>query len=96
MKKEDEEEILKVFGAKSTKEILEYLDQHDAAPYMEMAEFANVGTLNLRLIELIRFKLVSHHLERKPNRIEWYEITEKGRQVLKQLEILIELTAESS
>ena len=96
MTEESEEEVLKVFGAKSTKMVLEFLNQHGKGQYKEMGGFMNLGTLNIRLNELLDLGLVSHHLERKPKKTEWYEITEKGKQALKYLRALVELTADSS
>lgn len=78
MREENEEAVLKVFGAKGTKLVLESLNQHGKGQYKEMGEFMNLGTLNYRLNELLDLGLVSHHLERKPKKTEWYEITEKG------------------
>ncbi len=45
-------------------------------------QYANVPTLNTRLKQLLEFNLITHHLEKKELRKEWYEITEKGRKVL--------------
>ncbi len=93
---EKNEEALKVFGAKGTKKVLEFLNQHVRAQYKEMGEFKNLGTLNIRLNELLDLGLISHHLERVETRREWYELTEKGKQALKYLRALVELTVSSS
>ena len=78
---EKNEDALKVFGAKGTKPVLEFLNQHGKGQYKEMGEFMNLGTLNFRLNELLDLGLVSHHLERKPKKTEWHEITEKGKMI---------------
>jgi predicted transcriptional regulator len=33
--------------------------------------------------------LIEHHLQKEPARKEWYEITEKGREISKYLEDLV-------
>jgi DNA-binding HxlR family transcriptional regulator len=96
MEKEREEELLGLIGAKYTKDIMEYLETFKKAHYMDMAALMSTGTLNKRIIRLIRFKLIRHHLERRGKRIEWYEITEKGRRFLQSLRDIISLVEESS
>ena len=86
-------EIHKLIGAKGTKFVLEFLDEHGKGQVIEMLEFMNPGTLNFRLQDLLRFGLINHCLERKPKKVEWYEITEKGKKALKDMRALIELTA---
>ncbi|KYK35365.1 MAG: hypothetical protein AYK19_01905 [Theionarchaea archaeon DG-70-1] len=52
----------------------------------------SVSTLNARLLELMNFGLVKHFAIRNAKqRKEWYEITEKGKIVLKILEQLTQL-----
>lgn len=85
-------EIHKVIGATGTKQVLEFLDEHGTGKYKEMGEFMNTGTLNHRLRDLLRLGLICHHMKRNPNKIQWYEITEKGKQALQHLRALIELT----
>ncbi|MBU7030740.1 MAG: winged helix-turn-helix transcriptional regulator [Theionarchaea archaeon] len=52
----------------------------------------SVSTLNARLLEFMNFGLVKHFAIRNAKqRKEWYEITEKGKIVLKILEQLTQL-----
>ena len=91
-----ERDLLKLLGAKGTREILELMSQHGTVQYKQMMGFVNTPTLNQRLRDLLIFGLISHHLERVETRREWYEITEKGKQALEYLRALVELTAGSS
>ena len=47
--------------------------------------------LNERLRKLLDFNLINHHVDKKAVRKEWYEITEKGRSILKTMEDMIRL-----
>ena len=85
-------EILKFIGAKGTKFVLDFLNEHGKGEYKEMEKFMNTGTLNHRLRDLLIFELVSHHLERNPKKRQWYEVTENGKKALKHMRALIELT----
>ena len=76
------DEILKILGKKGTISILEFLNQHDKVQYSQMRQFADTHTLNTRTRELLKYELVEHHLEREKTRKEWYEITEKGKNIL--------------
>ncbi|KYK37789.1 MAG: winged helix-turn-helix transcriptional regulator [Theionarchaea archaeon] len=96
MEKSREGKFLKMLGATGTRQILEFLGEQDTARYTQMEEFLNTHTLNKRLRQLLVFGLVRHHLERAETRKEWYELTEKGREVLQHLQALVELIAESS
>ena len=84
-----EKDFLKLLSAKGTREILEFMNQHGTVQYKQMMQFVNTPTLNQRLRELLIFGLISHHLERVETRREWYEITEKGKHVLKHVRALI-------
>jgi len=77
-----EDEILKILGKKGTISILEFLNQHHKGQYSQMRQFADTHTLNTRTRDLLKYELVEHHLEREKTRKEWYEITEKGRNIL--------------
>lgn len=81
--KGDKDEIFECLGARGTIEILEFLDEHGITQYRELMENFNTYTLNHRLRELLVFGLVEHHFERTKTRKEWYELTDKGRKVLK-------------
>ena len=87
----ENEKFLRMLGATGTKKILEFLDTHSTGQYKEMAEFMSVHSLNIRLRDLLSFGLIYHHLEREPKKVEWYEITKRGKQVLHYLRCLVEL-----
>ena len=91
---ERERRILKLVGLRGTLDILRHLDQHGTGQYMDFIQYANVPTLNARLKQLLDFNLITHHLEKKELRKEWYEITERGRKVLQSLEGIINLGGE--
>jgi len=84
------DEILEILGKKGTISILEFLNQHDKVHYSQMKQFADTHTLNTRTRELLKYELVEHHLERERTRKEWYEITEKGRDILQSMQELLE------
>ncbi len=96
MVEKKEKVFLKLLGATGTKQILEFLDEHETARYSQMEKFMNTHTLNARLRGLLAFGLVRHHLERVERRKEWYEITEMGRIVLQHMRDLVELIGEPS
>jgi DNA-binding HxlR family transcriptional regulator len=70
-------EILTVIGSRGTVLILEYLHTHTKTQYKELNRTLVPHTLNARLRELLKYKLIEHHFERKVKREEWYTITEK-------------------
>lgn len=88
---EKREEFLRLVGLKGTLDILRHLDQYGTGQYKDFTEYANVPTLNQRLKQLLEFNLIEHHLEKQDLRREWYEITEKGKKVLKILNEMIGL-----
>jgi predicted transcriptional regulator len=83
--------FIQVVGLTGTIEILKYLKEHEIVTYTELIQFASVSTLNKRLNQLVNFRLIEHHFEKK-NRKEWYTITEKGIEALNLIEKLILLT----
>ena len=83
-------EILKILGKKGTIQILEFLSQHGKVQYMQMRQFATIRTLNDRTRELLRYGLVENHLKREKTRKEWYEITERGNEILQYTQRLLE------
>jgi len=87
-------EVLKMLGSRGTTEILEFLSEHGEARYIQMQEFINSHTLNTRMRELLGYGLVEHRMEKKEKRREWYELTEKGKKVIKKLKDLINLIEE--
>ncbi len=94
MEEKREETFLKLLGAKGTKQILEFIGQHDTAQYRQLMGFVNTPTLNARLRDLLIFGLICHHLERIETRREWYELTEKGKKVLQHLQEMVKLIKE--
>ena len=86
-----EEGFFRVLGLKGTKDILTFLDEHGPAQYRDFHVSISVSTLNKRLRELLMFDLINHCLTREGGRKEWYEITEKGREVAKHLKRLTEI-----
>ena len=83
--------FLKVLGAKGAFDVLVYLDEHGKAQYRDLMEFVNTPTLNTRLRQLLTFDIISHHLERAETRKEWYELTEKGKEVVNHLKAVMEM-----
>ena len=94
MGKKDEEKLLKLFGARGTKQILEFLSEHDTGQYKQMKGFTSTPALNRRLRGLLVFNLIEHHFEREEGRKEWYSITEKGEKLLKCMRAIIEVAEE--
>jgi len=95
MDKKRERDFLKVLGSKYTKNILEYIDEHGKGQYSEFREFANSHILNVRLRQLLKFKLIQHCMVRKRLKKEWYELTERGRMVLQFMEEQVNLIEDS-
>jgi len=60
MEKKDEEKLLKLLGAKGTRQILEFLDEHGTAQYNQMTEFSSTYALNRRVRELLAFGFIPH------------------------------------
>ena len=88
---EDEAEFLQLVGGKGTKEVLQFICERGQVQYKEFDVSVSVPTLNNRLSRLLDFSLVEHHFQKKPQRKEWYEITEKGIEMSKYLEDLVKL-----
>ena len=84
-------EFLKVLGAKGAFDVLVYLDEHEKAQYRDLMGFVNTPTLNTRLRQLLTFEIISHHLEREETRKEWYELTERGKEVVNHLKAIMEM-----
>jgi len=91
MDKKRERDFLKVLGSKYTKDILEYIAEHGKGQYTEFREFANTHILNVRLRQLLKFKLIQHCMVRNKLKKEWYELTERGRMALQFLEEQVNL-----
>ena len=91
MEEERMKEFLKVLGAKGAFDVLVYLDVHGTAQYRDLMEFVNTPTLNTRLRQFLTFDIISHHLEREETRKEWYELTERGKEVVEHLKAVMEM-----
>lgn len=83
--KSESECVLRMLGAKSTCDILEYLDRNGKVQYSKMGEFVNTHTLNTRLRSLLEYNLIESHVVRTGKKTEWYEITDNGKAVLEHL-----------
>ncbi len=89
----DERRILKLLRLRGTITILRYLHEHSTAQYHQFNEFIITSTLNERLRQLLHFKLINHYFVKEGviKRKEWYELTDKGRKVLKIAEAIIQV-----
>jgi len=79
-------EFLALLGSKDTMKILQYLRQHRKMQYTDFDLSISLPTLNTRLRKLLKFNLVEHCIAKQPKRREWYEITERGKNILKIME----------
>ncbi len=88
----DEKRILRLLGLRGTIAILRYLNEHSTAQYHQFNQFIITSTLNERLRQLLHFKLINHYFVKEGviKRKEWYELTEKGKKVLKIAEAIIQ------
>ena len=94
MDEKGEEDLLKMLGARGTKQILEFLNQHGLCQYKQLEEFMNTHTLNIRLREMLTFQLVQFSFDRIEIKEKGYEITEKGEKILQHLRELVALMKE--
>jgi len=94
MKEKGEEDLLKMLGARGTKQILEFLNQNGLCHYKQLEEFMNTHTLNIRLREMLTFGLVQFYFDRVETKERGYEITEKGEKILQHLRDLVALMKE--
>ncbi len=82
--------LIRLLGLSGTWNILHLLFKNGRGTYKEFTQSTNTRALNMRLNELIEHNLIEHRQVRNPRR-EWYEITERGREifglVLKILEV---------
>jgi len=91
MEKKREEDFLRLISLRGTIFILRFLNLLGSAQYKHLREFLNTCTLNKRVKTLLDFNLISHHVDKKEVRKEWYEITKKGKNILKIMEDMIRL-----
>ena len=89
-----ENELIQLLGSKGTRRMLQYLSEQGKAQYKDLNLCISVSTLNKRLPKLLEFGIIEHHFRRDLTRQEWYEITEKGRKILKCLEVMVRLFGE--
>jgi len=79
-------DLFYILGLKGTIQILKYLREHKKAQYKDLRSVGlSIHLLNDRLRQLLKLNLISHHLvlKRRQKRKEWYELTEKGKKILK-------------
>ena len=94
MDRDREIEFLQLLGSKGTRRMLQELYTRGKVRCTDFHLDISIPTIYTRLSKLLEFSLIEHHLEKEPTRQEWYEITEKGRKILKYLEDLVELIDE--
>jgi DNA-binding HxlR family transcriptional regulator len=94
MEKKDEEKLLKLLGARGTKQILELLSEYGTIQYKQVEEFMSAPTLNKRLHELLTFGLIKHRSKREKGREKGDKLTEKGKKIMKCMEAIIEVAEE--
>ena len=81
--------LIEVIGLLATADILKMVNEKGKTNYMDLKPLASYSTLNKRLLQLVNLGLLKHNIVRdKERREEWYEITEKGKKVLRILEQL--------
>ncbi len=78
-------EIIELLVLKGTVDILKLINNKEKTQYKDLIISINisVSTLNTRIKQLLHSKLITHHIIRDPERNEFYEITEKGKKILK-------------
>ena len=79
-------EFLALLGSKDTKEILQYLRKQGEVQYTNFDLSISLPTFNTRLRKLLKFNPVEHCIAKQPKRREWYEIAERGKNVLEIME----------
>ena len=89
-KMEIQEAFFKLLGSKATVRILQYLSTEEKVKYKDLQQFVNTHTLNVRIKDLLNHGLIEHHFTKGEIRKEWYELTEKGKNVNELLNNLIE------
>ncbi len=89
-KSEEARQLLRILGLTGTWDILHFLFENGTGSYLDFRQSINTHTLNMRLNALIEYNLIVHHQVRNPRR-EWYEITEKGREIFRLLLKMVEV-----
>jgi len=85
-----QEAFFKMLGSRAAVKILQHLGEEERVKYKDLQQFINTHTLNVRIKDLLNHGLIEHHLTREEIRQEWYELSEKGKEVLELLNKLIE------
>lgn len=78
-------DVLAILRRRATRKILEYLDEHGELGHKDLMEFATVYALNRILKELMDLDLIKCYIVKTDTKKEWYEITERGKNVLQCL-----------
>ncbi len=94
MEKKDEEKLLKLLGARGTKQILEFLGEYGTIQYKQVEEFMSAPTLSKRLLELSAFGLIKHYSKREKGREKGYKLTENGKKIMECMEAIIKVAEE--
>lgn len=81
MTEKEEEECIKILHSKPSWKMLKYLFQNGTARYKDFTPFASTYTLNKRLKEFLKYNLIQHRFVKADTRKEWYELTDKGREI---------------
>ncbi len=87
---EEARQLLRILGLAGTWDILHFLFENGTGSYLDFRQSINTHTLNMRLNALVEYKLIEHHQVRNPRR-EWYEITEKGKEIFRLLLKIVEV-----
>ena len=94
MKTAKEKYFLKILGKKGTIDVLRFLEEHGTARYKHLQQFISTHTLNARIKDLMQLGLIQHQFVKEDVRKEWYELTEKGKNVLQCLDDLKKIMEE--
>ena len=83
IRREIQYRFLYTLGLKGSIKILKYLKENGKGQYKNLLELdLIVSTLNWRVRKLIGLGLISHNITLIEKRVEWYELTDKGKKVL--------------
>ncbi|MBU7025956.1 MAG: winged helix-turn-helix transcriptional regulator [Theionarchaea archaeon] len=80
-----------MLGSKAAVGIPQYLDTEERAKYKDLQEFVNTHALNTRIRDLLNYDLIEHHMTREEVCRKWYELTEKGKKIVRIPNELIEV-----
>lgn len=94
MTEEKEETHLKIVCSKGSWNILKYIVQEGSAQHKDLQPFVSTYTLNKRLKDFRDYDLIRHCFVKDDVRKEWYEPTEKGKEVFQLLKRVVSLMEE--